>query len=207
MIYTSISTNSIEIIQTAKGLFDREEKITACSRKVLKDGESPGVTLNEALKTAYPAAITQSQARLVVSDKDIIVNRFPVAVGSLTSEVVVEKAKKILPHDISQYENFYKEINNQNGKSVLFTALPLSTIKYYLQILTPLGLKLNFLSTMAFGCDLLAGLQPWRCRADVSDARRVDWPFIWNAVWDGPPHQWPAAGCHAHHRSRPVEFE
>lgn len=150
MIYISISADSVEIIQTSKGFFDREEKITACSRKVAKAGDSLTVTITEALKTAYPAAISQAQARLVVPDKDIIINRFPVAFGNLTSQDIVAKAKKILPDDITHYENFYKEFSSENGKSVLFTALPLSVIKNYLQILSSQDLKLNFLSISAF---------------------------------------------------------
>lgn len=149
MIYINITDASVEIIQTSKGLLNREEKITACSRKVLSVGVTLAVAISESLKTAYPSPIVQNQARVVIPDREIIINRLNTEPGKNDPEEVISQAKKILPLDISAYENYYKEIPG-NTHNILFTALPLSVIKSYAEILKSCGLTMNFLSSSAF---------------------------------------------------------
>ena len=164
MIYLSITATSIEIVQTSKSLFDREEKITAVSRKILSKDDSVVSTINEALKTAYPSPINQDQCRLVIEDDELIIKRINIENKTITSDEVIAKAKTHLPHDITFYENFYKEINNQSEPQILYTALPLSKIKTYAQLLGNCGLKLSFMSSTAFS--IYALLKPLVTDAD-----------------------------------------
>ena len=156
MIYISIAENSLEIIQTAKNIFSREEKIVAVSRKVTTEKIITGEgvlnsdllinTFNTALKDAYPAPIKDKKISLVIPDKDVFIQRFEMETTENISQSVIDKAKFTLPEDIVNYENFYKEIPG----GVLFTAMTLKRISQFTAPFTKNGYDVIFLSSTAF---------------------------------------------------------
>ncbi|OGG03339.1 hypothetical protein A2W14_03680 [Candidatus Gottesmanbacteria bacterium RBG_16_37_8] len=167
MIYLHISDNSIEIIQTKKGFLAKNEKIIACSRKVLDPQAYENGNLNreqlilaikDALKNAYPAEIKDKVVGTVLPDNSVVIKRITLQGSKETSEEVIEKAKEFLTKDITFYENFYKEINKGDIKQVVFTAIPLSTVISYAKPLKSANLKLSFLSSTAFS--IYAFLRP-----------------------------------------------
>ena len=159
MIYLHLSSSSIEAIATKKGLLAKDEKISAVSRKVLSEkiphqdlleNDQLATTIKELLKSAYPAEIKDNQVSTVLPDKQVIIKRFSLSGKKNTTDEVIEKAKEFLPLDITLYENFYKEINVEDNKEIVFTAIPLSSALAYSRALKNASLKLTFLSSNAF---------------------------------------------------------
>lgn len=160
MIYIHISEESLEIIQTKRSLFSREEKIISCSRKILPEkvigaegiinGEILLSLIKEAFKAAYPSEIKDKKISLVIPDSEVIIQRFEVEKSKDISQAVIDKAKFTLPLDISAYENFYKEIPSLSKKTILYTALPLKIVNEYAQLFLNDGIQVEFLSSTAF---------------------------------------------------------
>lgn len=160
MIYIHISEESLEIIQTKRSLFSREEKIISCSRKILPEkvigaegiinGEILLSLIKEAFKAAYPSEIKDKKISLVIPDSEVIIERFQVEKSKDISQAVIDKAKFTLPLDISAYENFYKEIPSLSEKTILYTALPLKIVNEYAQLFLSDGIQVAFLSSTAF---------------------------------------------------------
>lgn len=152
MIYISISAQALEVISTSKNLFQRIEKITSVSRKILTPENNLSTAISDALKTAYPSPIKQVEAKLVVPDQELVIKRikFDQSLGNISTDSMIQQAKNILPTDIANYENFYKEINLVSPPSVLYTAMLISKIKHYADIINNCGLKLVFLSSSSF---------------------------------------------------------
>ena len=160
MIYLHVSFNSVEAVETKKGLFNNSEKIIAASRKIISDkipvknlfaDKSQYVTaVKDLLKTAYPSEIKDRNVSLVIPDDRVIIKRFTLSGNPDVTKEVIDRAKEFLSHDITQYENFYKEIKSDTKNEVVFTAVGLSEILAIAKPLIKSGLKLNFLSSTAF---------------------------------------------------------
>src|SRR3989338_7930794 len=141
MLYLSLTDNSLELLETKKGLIG-DEKFVSVSRKLLKekvvelglitDSEGLLSAFREALTTAYPKEIKEKQISLVLPGDQVVIKRFAVPLEvKVTPDWIIKEAGKYLPQDISHYESYFKEISGKNGKIILFTALPLSLIFIY----------------------------------------------------------------------------
>ncbi|TAL80251.1 MAG: hypothetical protein EPN88_01380, partial [Bacteroidetes bacterium] len=165
MIYLTISDNSIEAIQTKKDLFGKE-KIVATSQKNLTDGmvvkgivsdvDKFQAQLEELFTTAYPKIIDDTDICVGISDKQVLTYRFITEKSSSKeniSEKVLHEAKKHIPYDPTELENFYKILPADKGDTteVLYTAMTQNTIMHFKSFFQKLGGKLKFLSSTSFG--------------------------------------------------------
>src|SRR3990167_3209308 len=160
MLYLSLTDNSLELLETKKGLIG-DEKFVSVSRKLLKekvvelglitDSEGLLSAFREALTTAYPKEIKEKQISLVLPGDQVVIKRFAVPLEvKVTPDWIIKEAGKYLPQDISHYESYFKEISGKNGKIILFTALPLSLILSYHHLFSRDKIKINFLSVAPF---------------------------------------------------------
>lgn len=164
MIYLTIGDNSIEVIQTKRDLFGRE-KIIAVSQKTIPDGiitdglindtDKFKVQLQELFSSAYPKAIDDTVISLSVSDKQVLTYRFSVHLSqskNKLTERIIDEAKKHIPYDPTELENFYKVLpDSQSEKTdVLYTAMTQNTILQFARLFEQIGGKLVFLSSTSF---------------------------------------------------------
>ncbi|KKS98581.1 MAG: hypothetical protein UV73_C0001G0102 [Candidatus Gottesmanbacteria bacterium GW2011_GWA2_43_14] len=160
MLYISLTDQSLELLETKKGLVS-DEKFIAVSRKLFKekvleyglisDAKGLVTAFREALVTAYPKEIKDNQLSLVLPGDQVIIKRLPVnSEVKVTPEWIISQAKNYLPQDISHYESYFKEIDGRTGKTILFTALPLSLILSYHHLFSQEKMKINFLSVAPF---------------------------------------------------------
>lgn len=165
MIYLTISDNSVESIQTKKDLLGRE-KIIATSQKnipegiitggIISDPEKFQSQLQELFSSAYPKSIDDTDISLAISDKQILTYRLCVDESSSAQKItenVVQEAKKYIPYDPAELENFYKILpSSQSNKiDILYTAMTQNTIGHLASFFEKLGGKLTFLSSNSFG--------------------------------------------------------
>lgn len=160
MLYISLSDNSIELIRTSK-VFLRGEKITSCSRKDLPNGVVVNGLIVEAqklyeifdnlLESGYPKSIKDTNARLVIPDKQAFIQRFNIPSNNQTeksTQKIIEEIRKTKITDPLQCENFYKVTNTtEQEQEILYTGMPYSTIIHYTNFFAKINISLDFLST------------------------------------------------------------
>ncbi len=162
MLYLDINDNSVELIQTNTSMLG-VEKIVSCTRGEISDGlvinglivdpEKLAVELRNIFAGAFPTAIKGKEIAVSISDKQVVTHRFvlpPEITEEEISAYVVEEAKKILPYDPTELDNFYKVIGHTPNRQVLYTACAKTTIVHFAQFIQTLGMKLVFLSGRSF---------------------------------------------------------
>lgn len=167
MIYLNLDSSAIATIRTKKDLFGRE-KIISSSRKMMpeklmEDGQISDEDkfishLRETFASGYPNSIDGNKISIFIPDDSLINTRFIVNVDKSysMSQQVSERAKKILPDDIANYENFYKELESTDGAiKVLYTALPIEVINKQVNLFSKAGLSVTSLSTNSFSLSSL----------------------------------------------------
>ncbi|MCJ7740351.1 LytR C-terminal domain-containing protein [Candidatus Microgenomates bacterium] len=163
MIYLDLSDNSLEAIETSQNLIGGE-KIIAAGRKDIPEGiidngliADPDKLTKELLEifsSSYPKEMKDKQIVVAISDKQVFTQRFSINVPDKETDIsalVLEEAKKVLPYEPSELENFFKVINQSaNSLEVLYTATPLTTIAHFGRFFRNMGLKMTFLSASSF---------------------------------------------------------
>ncbi|MBI4991212.1 pilus assembly protein PilM, partial [Candidatus Gottesmanbacteria bacterium] len=163
MIYLDISDSAIEAVLTSDNILGGE-KITSCARSEIADGlvinglvvdpEKLAKVVQEIFTLGFPKAISDKNVAISISDKQVVTHRFALdreMKEAEISEYVVEQAKKILPYDPSELDNFFKVVGHtSSGKQVLYTACAKNTIVHFARFAELLGMKLVFLSGRSF---------------------------------------------------------
>ncbi|MCL5798485.1 MAG: LytR C-terminal domain-containing protein [Patescibacteria group bacterium] len=163
MLYIDFNDTSVESIQTNKSILGGE-KIVSCARHEISDGliinglivdpEKLKSELKSIFASGYPRSQNDKQAAITISDKQVITHRFPLDDSvreENISDVVIDQAKKILPYDPSELDNFYRIVNDENGKKgILYTATAKNTIAHFAKFLLSIGVSPLFISSRSF---------------------------------------------------------
>lgn len=162
MLYLDINDNSAELIQTNTSMLGGE-KVVSCGRGEISDGlvinglivdpEKLAVELHNIFAGAFPTAIKGKEVAVSISDKQVVTHRFILPQEIKKEEIsvyVVDEAKKILPYDPTELDNFYKVIGDTSNRQVLYTACAKTTIVHFAKFIQTLGMKLVFLSGRSF---------------------------------------------------------
>lgn len=163
MLYINLADSSIEIIQTNKNLIGGE-KIIAVSRRdlpegvisngLISDSEKLAGSIKEALLSGYPKVIKDNSVSVAISDKQVFIKRMTILSDEEEkdmSSVVLNEAKKMLPYEPSELENFYKVLRKDASSSeVLYTATPLNTVAYFGRFFRNMGIQMRFISSTSF---------------------------------------------------------
>lgn len=145
MLYLDIADNALIAVQSNN---PKEHTIDATSSGQVPDGVvSNGIihdekrlaqSLSEILSKAIPAAITDSDILLVVTDKQVFTKIFPLPETidkENIADYVLREAKKFLPYEPTELENFFKVIESKTGKRIFYTAMSKATIAHYWKFL------------------------------------------------------------------------
>lgn len=160
MLYVDFDDTEIECLQTRSSIFGNDH-IVACSRKEITEGiiinglvvDHDKLTheLTEIFSSGYPKSIKDQTVAISVSDKQIISHRFFLDVNTEAeiSKTVIEEAKKILPYDPIELDNFYKILgkDDQGRTEIFYTASSKHTIVHFARFLKSRGFKLDFFSS------------------------------------------------------------
>ncbi|MBI2617062.1 LytR C-terminal domain-containing protein [Candidatus Gottesmanbacteria bacterium] len=155
MLFLDISDTSIAVLYSRSPEAHSMDSIISgpvtdgvISNGIIHDEKKLATILTDLLSKGIPSPISHGEVAFVVTDKQVFTKIFPLpetVEKEKIAQYVLSEAKKFLPYEPTELENFYKVIEAESGKRIFYTAMSKATISHFQKFLKTVDLQLTLL--------------------------------------------------------------